>query len=66
SWSSEGVRFVEFYSHVALSYDVAMRLKHPLKAPRIDVCSEAETHRLLRKGYASRFLSAATAESGLI
>ena len=37
---------VKFHSHVALSYVVAMRLKHSLEAPLIGVCSEAETHRL--------------------
>ena len=37
---------VKFLSDFALSHVVAVRLRHHFEAPLIDVCSEAETHRL--------------------
>jgi hypothetical protein len=55
---------VKFHSHVALSYVVAMRLKHSRETPLIDVgLGGRNPSTSLRKGYASRFLSIATAES---
>src|SRR5262245_39178122 len=40
--------------------------RHSLEAALIDVCSEAETHRLCCGRVAPRVLSIATAESGII
>src|SRR5262245_26678120 len=39
--------------------------RHPIEAPLIDVCSEAETHRLAAEELHLAFFSIATAESGL-
>jgi hypothetical protein len=48
---------VKFQSRFVLSHVVAMKLKHPLEAPLIDVCSEAEARRLRCVRIAPRALS---------
>jgi hypothetical protein len=45
-WSSEGVRLCNFKVILLFRTSFVMRLDCPSKAPPVNVCSEAETHRL--------------------